>query len=258
MFPTPQPGLTSKDSTTTLQPGNRETLETIEQTCQRILATLESSKAQRTTPPPASENSNASELNIRKRNWLDKWLRLETANHPQLLELENVVYQFCSDYSKCPKRGYRLVIFGENGSGKTHAARAIWRWAHRIAMHIPLVNTDDRPGFENTGFGLATAEFHSWATLINRMKGGEWEFLEELFPVHLLALDDVGAEHDPSKIGAEKLYLLLERREFKWTIITTNIGQEEWENKMDRRISSRFFRNSKHVDLSQVPDYNSI
>jgi hypothetical protein len=55
----------------------------------------------------------------------------------------------------------------------------------------------------------------------------------------------------------EKLYLILERRVAKWTVITTNVPPESWESKFERRIASRFLRNARHVSLADVPDYNS-
>lgn len=234
---------------------NRQ-METLEQTCQRILATLESSKARRTTPPPTAEKSSET----RRRLWLDKWLRIN-ATHPQLQALEKAVYQFCGDYAKSPRIGHRLLIYGENGTGKSHAARTIFHWARDIAMQIPCVKQEeniDDPSMENTGFGLATASMWNWTTMMNRMKNGEWQLIEDLFTPHMLIVDDIGADHDPSKLGVEKLYLLLERREFKWTVMTTNIHPDQWADKFDRRIQSRFLRSTKLIALDQVPDFNSL
>lgn len=235
------PRLWIKRVTTNLEPME------VEATLRKILETLESSKAPPTTPKPEGASSNANA----KRRWLDKWLRLNTKKHPQLLELEDAIYQFCSGYAKNPTTGYRLVIFGENGVGKSHAARAVHHWAKSIALHIPLVVG------EELNATTARSELHNWAQLMNLVRAGQWEFIEQLIPLNLLVLDDVGAEHDPSKFGSEKLYLLLERRVNRWTIITTNIHQSEWENKMDRRIASRLFRNCQHVCLDSVPDYNT-
>ena len=178
------------------------------------------------------------------------------STHPQISHLEKVIYDFCANYSKSPGRGERLIIFGENGSGKTHAARAVFHWASQcgIAIKMPLVTNHD------TGeCSLANCVCYSWPAVVDGFKKSdpEWYVIEEMFNPSLLILDDVGAEHDPSRVGIEKLYLVLERRAQKWTIITTNVPPQHWERKFERRVASRFFRNSTHVDLSQVPDYNS-
>jgi DNA replication protein DnaC len=219
--------------------------ESLDEILLRIHETLESLKAQPTTQSLASEKATA----ITRRAWLDKWLRIKPV-HPQLKVLENDVYDFCAGYSKRPTRGYRMLIHGNNGAGKSHTAKAIRNWANRVAINLPLVS-------EDMECRLATSEFYNWPMVVERLKSGEWELIEEMIPVNLLVIDDLGAEHDPSKVGMEKFYLLLERREFKWTVITTNVSPASWESKFERRISSRFLRNCKHVALDEVPDFKA-
>lgn len=166
------------------------------------------------------------------------------------MKLQHEVYDFCVAYANNPTRGYRLVIHGNNGSGKSHTSRAVVNWACRNAINMPLVLSDD-----NLSCRLSTAEFHNWPQFVDTLKSGKWDMVEEMMHVNLLALDDIGAEHDPSKMGVEKLYLLLERRERNWTILTTNVRPEEWENRFERRISSRLLRNSRIVALDEVPDF---
>lgn len=171
-------------------------------------------------------------------------------NHKQLKELETAVFNLCAEYARSPKRGYRMVIYGNNGTGKSHAAKAIFGWASRMAINLPLVSGD-------TGMRLATVGLYNWPSVVKSLKGGNWEILEELIPHEMLIIDDLGAENDPSKIGIEHLYLLMERREHKWTIITTNVAPDAWESKFEKRIASRFLRNCKHVALDEVPDFNA-
>lgn len=223
--------------------------ETLEETCQRILATLESSKAQRTTPPPPLAKSN----DKTRRAWLDSWLKIK-ANHPQLIELEKKVHRYCADYAKRPGGtcGRRLLIYGENGTGKSHAAKAIAAWAQRVAINLPLVHGE-------VGMRLAECQYFKWPVVVKNLYAGNWYVLEEMTRASMLILDDVGAEHEnQSKIGVQNLYMILERMEKSWMVITTNIGPADWEAKFERRISSRFMRNTDLVPLDQVPDYNSL
>ncbi len=204
---------------------------------------LESVKVQPITAPQCDEK--------KRRNWLNKWLRLQTAHSKPLQELENEIHKFCADYAKNPHRGRRLVIYGNNGVGKSHSLRAMARWANQLAINLPCVAGED-------GFKLTEATLLNWPATVNRFKQGDYWIADEAERADMLLIDDIGAEHDPSKSGCEKLYLLLERREFKWTAITTNATPETWEDRFERRISSRLIRNSTLVNVESVPDWNSL
>jgi len=94
--------------------------------------------------------------------------------------------------------------------------------------------------------------------LLDRFKGGEWSLIEDLINATVLIIDDLGAEYDPSGMGVEKLCQILSRREFRWTLITTNIAPNDWPLKLDGRVASRLVRNSTLVDLSDVPDFSTL
>jgi DNA replication protein DnaC len=142
------------------------------------------------------------------------------------------------------------LIYGENGTGKSHASKAVYYWANRIAMNIPLIDAE-------TGVRTADAIMVNWPTVVDGFKRNDWD-LDDLYNCALLVIDDIGAEHDPSRVGIEKLYTLLERRINRWTLITTNVSPDQWEFKFERRIADRLCRNCQHVDLSQVPSFASV
>jgi len=177
--------------------------------------------------------------------------------HPNLVQLERVSYMFCRDYAANPGHGRRLLIHGENGSGKSHCARAIFRWAQAASINLPLVNLPLRG--EDLGTRLSDAQFIHWPTVVDRFHPPheEWWRVDDAMCCSLLVIDDIGAEHDPSRVGIEKLYLLLERRERMWTVLTTNVTPAAWEEKFERRISSRFLRNCDRVSVENVPDFKS-
>lgn len=159
--------------------------------------------------------------------------------------------------------GQRLLIYGENGSGKSHSAKAVSQWAKAVAYtHLPRVSDiGDTPYSVELGIGgirRPQCEFRNWARLLKSIKSDQnWTAAGELCHAELLILDDVGAEHDPTKFGVGELYEVLERRERDWTIVTTNIAPDMWEEKFERRIASRFLRNFTHVPLDQVKDFNT-
>lgn len=168
--------------------------------------------------------------------------------------MELAIYEFCRDYCKNPRRGRRLLLYGGNGCGKTHCAKAIHWYARKIAMQIPF----DPVTFGDQEVQLATAAFLFWPGIVDGFKRGAWDAIDDAMIQSLLVIDDVGAEHDPSGVGKEKLYTILERREYRWTVITTNCPPQSWEAKFERRIQSRLYRNFTHLNMMSVPDFATV
>lgn len=97
--------------------------------------------------------------------------------------------------------------------------------------------------------------FVNWAARVSEFKSGSWG-IDDMLDATVLILDDIGAEHDPTRAAVEKLYLILEHRENRHTWVTTNIPPGGWEQRFDRRIADRLFRNSVHVDMAKCPSYS--
>lgn len=129
-------------------------------------------------------------------------------------------------------------------------ARAIYRWAAQCARE-PFIR---KPGV----IGIFGVRFFRWPEVLDLMKGGEWDVVDAMMETDLAVLDEIGGGYDKSGIGMDKLCQVLTRREKQFTIVTTNLVPDAWEEAFDRRIASRLFRNATHVDLSDVPDYPTI
>lgn len=181
-------------------------------------------------------------------NWLETRLRLNH-HHPVIKKLEDVVWEFCVGFITNPARGKRLLLYGNNGTGKTRVSRAICRWVDERSHNMPLMETND-------GQRVVESAFSFWPETVDLWKDRKDWNIDYLIDADLLVIDDIGAEHDPSKIGTEKLFRILERREKKWTIVTTNVIPTAWEERFERRVADRLFRNFTHVDLTQVPSYS--
>lgn len=157
--------------------------------------------------------------------------------------------KFCLGMWDCPQSGRLLVLAGANGTGKTHCAKAVHRWVNLV-------------GHGNTWFPRPDLRmslqslYWSWPALLDTFKEGGWDVIEDMMESPLLIIDELGGGHDPSGVGVDKLCQILSRREKMWTLITTNVIPAFWEQKFDKRVASRFFRNSTLVDLSDVPDFN--
>lgn len=174
-------------------------------------------------------------------------------SHPQIADAQGELAQFCAELATTPGRGRTVVLFGENGSGKTRLAQAVSRWFQSNALKMPWVVRDDLEGQS----GIPNRMFAQWPAVVDNFKRAQdFAIISELMTCSLLVVDDIGAEHDPSGFGREQLYLLLSRREFRWNLITTNFAPKEWHTKFERRIASRLFRNATHIDFSMVPDFS--
>src|SRR5438094_2535177 len=81
--------------------------------------------------------------------WTQSVLRLQCGEWPQLKQLEYEVWRFCHELYADPVHGRLLVIYGVNGTGKTHCAEAVYWWAKRTHLqyiarpdHINLLSAD--------------------------------------------------------------------------------------------------------------------
>ena len=209
-------------------------------------AIKELSKGQTITAPSPAPSSPD-----KQRRWLDKWLQLQS-HHPEIIRLENSAYVFCVGYKGSPDIGKRMVIYGGSGNGKSHTGKKIVSWANKIAMNLPTV-----PVGTGTQMKVPDAIFCHWPSIVDGFKDGQWDLLDYL-EASLLVIDDIGAEHDPSGVGKQKLYMMLEHRAKKWTVITTNFPPTEWENKFEIRTSDRLMRNCDLVDMSNVPSFVTV
>jgi len=209
----------------------------------RTLATLASL-------PPARPTVTRRALNSKDKEWNAKWLKLETLGQPALEHLQAEAFHFCADYAKDQVKGRLLIIYGNNGVGKTLVAEGIARWAFESRNNYRKLKENE------THVKVPDVKFARWPRFLDTLKNGDWEKVTEAMHVNLLVLDEIGGAHDPSGMGTDKLCSILSHRETKWTVITTNLTPENWENAFDRRIASRFFRNATHVEMNSVSDYN--
>lgn len=152
---------------------------------------------------------------------------------------------------KDPAHGRMLVLYGANGSGKTHVAKAVREWIRHCGHGAQFVR-------EPNHIECLDCIYWHWPALLDVFKEGGWDAIDDMLTIPCLILDELGGGHDPSRVGVDKLCQVLSRREFMWTLITTNIVPEAWERAFDRRVASRLLRNAEHVDLTDVPDYSLV
>lgn len=177
--------------------------------------------------------------------WERRFLGLDVV-HPVIQTMATEVRNWCHRVMHNKRRNTLLVLAGRSGTGKSHAARYAIRFCQAAAMWALDNRYYDHP---------LDAEFYSWPEIADGFKNGEFGVMADLFNRDAIAIDDIGAEHDPSSMATEKLCQVLSRRDLKHTIVTTNYLPESWGDKFDARIADRLLRNSVIVDLSAVDSY---
>jgi len=180
-----------------------------------------------------------------KTDWQKKWLALD-CHYEAIQGLATTAENFCKRYYHSKIYPSLLVLVGNPNSGKTHTAKKIYQWANAISMK----QREDK-GFPEPQSTL----FICWPEIVDEFKDGLYGVTKDMINVDLLCIDDIGADHDPSKSAANKFCQVLSRREKKFTVITTNIPVSDWPEAFDARIFDRLFRNSEVIDLFSVPSY---
>lgn len=139
-----------------------------------------------------------------------------------------------------------VILCGEPGAGKSRFGHSMVNWARRNSFALWESGVLKKP--------LSVIEV-SWPIICDSFKEGMYGIIRDLMEDDFVFIDDIGAEHDPSRNATDKLCQILSRRESKWTLVTTNIQPSMWAEKWDARVADRLLRRSTVVDMSKVPSY---
>ena len=179
--------------------------------------------------------------------WQQKWLKLEVV-HPLVQVLADAVQAYCHRWYFYELEKTLLVIVGDFGSGKTHAAKGVFRFALAASMAAFETNKWPRARFPQS-------LYLAWPECANEFNDRNFSVMHDAFDNELLIIDDIGAENDPWKLCADRLCQILSRRERMFTVSTTNVQPAQWSERFDGRINDRLLRNSVVVDLTGVPSF---
>ena len=162
--------------------------------------------------------------------------------HPTIQDVADAAEKFCGRWYRNHPAKSMLIIYGDTGCGKTHTAKAIFKFAMKSASSA----------FDSKAWGMdsrPSSMFISWPEAASQFGEKNFGVVEDAMNESLLILDDVGAENDPWNVCKDKLCQILSRRENKFTVVTTNIEPDNWSKKFDIRIEDRLLRNSivKHM-----------
>lgn len=181
-----------------------------------------------------------------KTNWQNKWLKLD-CYRPEIQDLATKVEAFCGRWFKGDRKESLLILIGSSNCAKTHCAKSVFKFARNMGQASFSIRKDS--------FVVPGSAMFRWPEIVDGFKNGDYSVMDDLFLTDLIVLDDLGAEHDPSKMATNKLCQVMSRREKTFTMITTNVKPDEWAQAFDTRTADRFLRNSVIVDLTGLESY---
>ncbi len=151
-----------------------------------------------------------------------------------------------------PKRLPWVVLGGQTGTGKTHISRTCFLMIRERCIDACLEG-----GWQ--GDVLPQANFWNWPVLC-ALKREEFDAqVPQAATDSFLFVDDLGAESEGFKNNESlaRLLLTLDHRDWKFTLMTTNIPRERWAEAYDQRIADRLM-DAAYVDLFDVQSYRVL
>jgi DNA replication protein DnaC len=184
-----------------------------------------------------------------KNAWQKKWLKLD-CHSSNIQAMADLAEEFCRRWCRCDRDKTLLLLVGASNCGKTHVAKAIFNFARAAAFSV-----FERGRGQTWRNNVPSTAYFAWPAVVDGYKEGHYGCHDDMMETDLLILDDVGAEHDPSKSANNKLCQVLSRRERMFTVITTNVPPERWTEAFDTRVADRLLRNSVVVNLTGLKSY---
>lgn len=154
--------------------------------------------------------------------------------HPTSNELETAK-QNITNYIQEFDGKKSLLLHGNYGTGKSHLSVSITKKLMEqgkecLFLSLPKLLTKIRDTYNNQGVT-------------------EDDLLKVIKRVDLLVLDDLGAEHN-TEWAVSKLFEIIDDREGKSTVYTTNLGSKELKQRFGERNFSRLMENTEIIIMN--------
>lgn len=145
---------------------------------------------------------------------------------------------------------YCLTFCGPSGVGKTMLASIMWRAV------APFGGISWTPIGEGRYVRESKRDccWLDWRGATTDMKRGQWDAADAAQQAWFTVIDDIGAEHDPTRACTAVLDRVLRSRR-GWTVLTCNLPLAEIADKLDARISSWMIRDDNLVTEVNTIDY---
>ena len=146
-----------------------------------------------------------------------------------------------------------LVLEGPTGTGKTTVGKFCVRAFNSCGPDLMR-----QFGGEWDTARRPSAEYVNWSRFCQQAEaeGDAPGRILDLKENSVIVLDDVGADVDRFKTGANKQYLkdLLDAFDKRWLMISTNVPKIKWADAFGERAASRM-DSAKRFDTTGIPDF---
>jgi len=187
---------------------------------------------------------------------------LDITHHPKVVKLAEWTGYFVRRTLRNDRSGGTwLLLEGPTGTGKTHCGRFCARVFNDWVWDAILSRKPNGAPCTAWGGGFKPrAEVLNWSRFCIQAEadeGAQWR-LDEVLENDLIVLDDVGAEADRFRSGANKAQLrdFLESCRNKWLLISTNIRKPEWLDAFGARVADRL-DSARRFDTTGIPSYRA-
>lgn len=151
-----------------------------------------------------------------------------------LQKAKKIAIKYVNSYSK--DNPINILLFGNYGTGKSH-----------LSVGITKALMDK----EITSIFISMPKLHTKLrdTYNKKSQQSEAEIMKALEDIDLLVLDDIGAEKD-TEWANSKLFEILDSRQGKHTIFTTNLNENNLKAHVGERNYSRLMYNTHLVKMT--------
>lgn len=172
---------------------------------------------------------------------------LDESHHSKVRLLGSAGEWYCGLLRRKGTSKASLAISGSSGSGKSHTARCIKKFAESWGPEIILAKH----------LSHWSCLWVDWVRIAESSDESKYEdLLYQINESSFIVLDDVGSETDRFKNGVcgSRLRRVLTELENKWVILTCNGTQKEIMEFYDVRVADRL-RSFRWLELGDVPSY---
>lgn len=157
-----------------------------------------------------------------------------TSKNEELQKALKVAKRYVETFDKEEPRN--LLLYGNYGTGKSHLSVGIIKELIKkeitsIFISMPKLHTKLKNSYDK------------------KSETREEEIMKALEGIELLVLDDIGSEHD-TEWANSKLFEILDSRQGKHNIFTTNLNEDELKKHVGDRNYSRLMYNTHLIKMT--------
>lgn len=143
-----------------------------------------------------------------------------------------------------------LSMCGVSGTGKSHLAKGLFTYGRFLTRLQAQGDIYLGPGAR-----LFSSRLFKWPDIVSGFACGAYGCLDDMKREWLVVIDDIGSTTTLTQLAQDKLFEVLNAREGKWTVLTSNL-QYKALAEIDVRIADRLIREPNRVVACKTTSYS--